>query len=51
MPAGRGLHSFTSQLNLSRFLHGHTPYEPPNTPMNPLNNPSTHPPYQRKGLS
>jgi TPR repeat protein len=33
--AGRGLHSSTSQLNLSRVCHKKTPYtpsSPPNTP-------------------
>ena len=29
---GRGLHSSTSQLNLSRVCHKKTPYTPPKTP-------------------
>ena len=29
---GRGLHSSTSQLNLSRVCHKKTPYTPLNTP-------------------
>jgi hypothetical protein len=32
---GRGLHSSTSQLNLSRFLTQNTPSTPPNTPSHP----------------
>ena len=42
---GRGLHSSTSRLNLSRFSHSNTPYTYPklalNYPCTPLNNPIT----------
>jgi hypothetical protein len=39
---GRGLHSSTSQLNLSPFRHQNNPQTPPDTliyPNHPLNNP------------
>ena len=35
-PRFRGLHSSTSQLNLSRVCHKKTPYTPLNTPSNPF---------------
>jgi len=47
---GRGLHSSTFQLNLSRVWHKKTPYTPYTPPKHPLippqhvlHNPSAHP--------
>jgi hypothetical protein len=45
---GRGLHSSTSQLNLSRSCHENTSLTPPVTPLIPPDNPYTickHSPY------
>jgi len=36
---GRGLHSSTSQPNLSRFSNNSTPCTPPTTPHYPINSP------------
>jgi hypothetical protein len=50
---GRGLHSFTSQLNLSRDRHKKTPYTPwtpPSTPLSRATQPLRAPPIPSKAL-
>ena len=50
---GRGLHSFTVQLNLSRFRHTNTPCTPstpPNTPLARATQPLRAPPIPFKAL-
>jgi hypothetical protein len=43
-PSGRGLHSSTFQLNLSRFCHAKHPDPPPPIPPNILQTPPKQPP-------
>ena len=50
---GRGFHSCTSQLNLSRVCHKktpYTPYTPPNTPLTRATQPLHAPPIPYKAL-
>jgi len=50
---GRGLHSSTSQLNLSRVCHKKTPYTtqtPPNTPLTRATQPLRTPPIPYTAL-
>jgi hypothetical protein len=52
--AGRGLHSSTFQLNLSRFRHKIHPEHPlltPATPSTPPEQPLNAPPIQQKALT
>ena len=51
IPLGRGLHSSTSQLNLSRFWHKMHPTLPLTPPKQPPHNSQMHPMSHRKRLS